>query len=118
MAVTDEKDTKAMLDRQLEPLQNKLEAGNATPEQVQQALGIAIAHIRIFVKRETVTQDEFEKAVADAAKKLADHAANCPGVKIFTKTGETLKEQFMQQGFGMLGWVLLVGLLAWKAYAK
>ena len=114
--MTDERDTKAMLDRQLEPLQNKLEAGTATPEQVQQALGIAIAHIRIFVKRETVTQEEFDKALDDASKKLAAHAATCPGARMFTSPAETLKSELLKQGFGMVGWVALVAMLAWKAY--
>lgn len=114
--MTDERDTKAMLDRQLEPLQIRLEEGKATAEQVQQALGIAIAHIRIFVKRETVTQTEFEAAMAGVDKKIADHAVFCPGAKIFAHPAETLKSEFLKQGFGMVGWVGLVLFLAWKAY--
>ena len=118
MAMTDERDTKAMLDRQLEPLQAKLEEGKATQEQMQQALGIAIAHIRIFVRRETVTQAEFDEAIAAVDRKISNHALCCPGAKLFAHPADTLKNEFLKQGFGMVGWIGLVAFLAWKAYGQ
>jgi len=105
VAMTDEKDTKRFMDRNLERLEKKLLDGSATEAEMQQAVGEIVGHLRILVARNTVTEE-------DCMKRMIE----CPGAKLFKNPAKTVKEEVMKQGFGMLGWVLLVGFLAWKAY--
>ena len=103
--MTDEKDTKKFMDRNLERLEKKLMDGSATEAEMQQAVGEIVGHLRILVARNTVTDED-----------CASRMAACPGAKLFRNPAQTLKEEMLKQGFAILGWVLLVGILAWKAY--
>ena len=103
--MTDEKDTKKFMDRNLERLEKKLLDGSATDAEMQQAVGEIVGHLRILVARNTVTEEDCSK-----------RRSECPGAKIFRHPAQTLKEEALKQGFAILGWLLLVGILAWKAY--
>lgn len=63
--------------------------------------------VRFMMERDTMTV-----AMCDQRR------ATCPGASLFSNPAETLKSEALKQGFGMIGWIILVGLLAWKAYGQ
>jgi len=104
--MSDNDDIKGLLDHDFEAIEAQLQNGHGGDPVTQgRALALLLRHVRILVRRSTVTEDECRKRMIE-----------CPGAKLFKNPAQTVKEEVMKQGFGMLGWILLVGFLAWKAY--
>ena len=101
--MTDEKDTKKFMDRNLERLEKKLMDGSATEVEMQQAVGEIVGHLRILVARNTVTEEECSKRMSE-----------CPGVKLFTNPKETVLTELARQG----GWIAICAYLVYLVVTK
>jgi hypothetical protein len=107
------------LDEILAKLQN---GGALDPEWQVKGLRFLLRRLRFLMVRETVTQMECTSrrnqdilaattANARLEKAIVDHAAGCPGANFLKRPGQTLREQFLPQVLGSLGWLALVGYL-------
>jgi len=104
--MSDDKDMRDLMDRDFEEIEAKLQNGHsADPATQGRALALLLRHVRVLVRRNTVTEDECKSRMAA-----------CPGVKLFSHPKETLVAELVRHGFASLGWLFLAGLLAWKAF--
>ena len=91
--MSDNDDIKGLLDHDFESIEAQLQNGHGgDPETQGRALALLLRHVRILVRRSTVTE-------AECLKRRAD----CPGVKLFTNPKETVLTELARQG----GWIAI-----------
>ena len=104
--MSDTKDMRDLMDRDFEEIEAKLQNGHSADAATQgRALALLLRHVRVLVRRNTVTEDECNT-----------RRSGCPGVKLFSHPRETLTAELVRHGFASLGWLFLTGILAWKAF--
>jgi len=102
--MTDTEDIKGLLDHDFEAIETELQNGHGgDPETQGRALALLLRHVRILVRRSTVTEDECRKRRAD-----------CPGVKLFTNPKETVLTELARQG----GWIAICAYLVYLVVTK
>ena len=102
--MSDDKDMRDLMDRDFEEIEAKLQNGHSADPAIQgRALALLLRHVRILVRRSTVTETECLKRRAD-----------CPGVKLFSHPKETVMTELARQG----GWIVVVGYLVYQLISK
>ena len=102
--MSDDKDMRDLMDRDFEEIEAKLQNGHsADPATQGRALALLLRHVRVLVRRSTVTEDECRKRRAD-----------CPGVKLFTNPKETVLTELAKQG----GWIVVCAYLVYLVVTK
>jgi len=102
--MTDTEDIKGLLDHDFESIEAQLQNGHGgDPETQGRALALLLRHVRILVRRSTVTEKECQARRAD-----------CPGVKLFSHPKETVMTELARQG----GWIVVVGYLVYQLISK
>lgn len=103
-AMSDSADIRGLLDQDFEEIESQLQNGHGGDPAVQgRALALLLRHVRILVRRNTVTEEE-------CAKRMA----NCPGYSLFKSPKETIMNEVVRHS----GWIGLVGYLVWQLYVK
>lgn len=102
--MTDTEDIKGLLDHDFETIEAELQNGHGDDLALQgKALALLLRHVRILVRRSTVTEQECKTRRAD-----------CPGVKLFSNPKETVMTELARQG----GWIVVVGYLVYQIISK
>jgi hypothetical protein len=102
--MSDDKDMRDLMDRDFEEIEAKLQNGHsADPATQGRALALLLRHVRVLVRRSTVTETECLKRRAD-----------CPGVKLFTNPKETVLTELAKQG----GWIVICAYLVYLVVTK
>lgn len=102
--MTDTADIKGLLDHDFEAIEMQLQNGHGDDLELQgKALALLLRHVRILVRRSTVTEQECKARMAD-----------CPGVKLFQHPKETIVTELARQG----GWIVVVGYLVYQLISK
>ncbi len=102
--MSDDKDMRDLMDRDFEEIEAKLQNGHSADPAIQgRALALLLRHVRILVRRSTVTEQECKARMAD-----------CPGVKLFQHPKETVVTELARQG----GWIVVVGYLVYQIMSK
>ena len=102
--MSDNDDIKGLLDHDFESIEAQLQNNHrGDPETQGRALALLLRHVRILVRRSTVTETECLKRRAD-----------CPGVKLFSHPKETVMTELARQG----GWIVVVGYLVYQLISK
>lgn len=102
--MSDNDDIKGLLDHDFESIEAQLQNGHGgDPETQGRALALLLRHVRILVRRSTVTETECLKRRAD-----------CPGVKLFTNPKETVLTELARQG----GWIVICAYLVYLVVTK
>ena len=102
--MSDDKDMRDLMDRDFEEIEAKLQNGHsADPATQGRALALLLRHVRVLVRRSTVTETECLKRRAD-----------CPGVKLFTNPKETVLTELAKQG----GWIAICAYLVYLVVTK
>ena len=102
--MTDTEDIKGLLDHDFEAIEAELRNGHGEDLALQgKALALLLRHVRILVRRSTVTEKECKARMA-----------NCPGVKLFTNPKETVLTELAKQG----GWIVVCAYLVYLVVTK
>ncbi len=102
--MTDTEDIKGLLDHDFEAIEAELQNGHGDDLALQgKALALLLRHVRILVRRSTVTEKECQARRAD-----------CPGVKLFTNPKETVLTELARQG----GWIAICAYLVYLVVTK
>ena len=102
--MSDNDDIKGLLDHDFETIEAQLQNGHGGDLALQgKALALLLRHVRILVRRSTVTEQECKTRRAD-----------CPGVKLFSNPKETVMTELARQG----GWIVVVGYLVYQIISK
>lgn len=102
--MTDTEDIKGLLDHDFEAIEAELQNGHGDDLALQgKALALLLRHVRILVRRSTVTEKECQARRAD-----------CPGVKLFSHPKETVMTELARQG----GWIAICAYLVYLAVTK
>ena len=102
--MSDDKDMRDLMDRDFEEIEAKLQNGHsADPATQGRALALLLRHVRVLVRRSTVTETECLKRRAD-----------CPGVKLFTNPKETVLTELARQD----GWIAICAYLVYLVVTK
>ena len=102
--MTDTEDIKGLLDHDFEAIEAELQNGHGDDLALQgKALALLLRHVRILVRRSTVTEKECQARRAD-----------CPGVKLFTNPKETVLTELAKQG----GWIAICADLVYLVVTK
>ncbi len=102
--MSDDKDIRELMDKDFDDVEKRLQNGEGgNPAVHGQALALLLKHVRILVRRSTVTE-------AECLKRRAD----CPGVKLFTNPKETVLTELARQG----GWIAICAYLVYLVVTK
>lgn len=102
--MSDSDDLRGLLDHDFEAIEAQLQNGHGGDPATQgRALALLLRHVRILVRRSTVTEAECQKRRKD-----------CPGVRLFAHPKETILTELVKQG----GWIVICAYLVYLVVTK